>query len=95
MITITAEKIRIAGIENRNEVWENETTCSGISFLSICLPPLTINTKPRYKLNVPKVTIIEWTLNLVTITPFINPITNPTEAVIKRDIHKERPGNSI
>ena len=44
------------GIENKKDVCENDTTCSGISFLSICLPPLTMKTKPLYKLNVPKVT---------------------------------------
>ena len=56
---INAEKIKIAGILKKKDVCENETICSGISFRSICLPPLTINTNPLYKLNVPRVTIME------------------------------------
>ena len=54
-----------------------------------------MKTKPLYKLNVPRVTIMEWTLNLVTITPLINPIIKPTKALIRSDNQRDNPGNCI
>ena len=40
------ENIKIDGIENKNDVCEKDMIGNGISFLSICLPPLTIKTRP-------------------------------------------------